>query len=250
MLKVMIVDDEIHIRQGLFRAIDWNRHGFAVTGLAEDGVEALELYGREKTDLIITDIKMPRMDGLELCKKLKEMETGVKLLLISGYSDFAYARQAIQYGVADYLLKPLDFSELEAILDKIRSQLDKRQTAESKAIPVSAPLTDKRITQVHSYIQSNYAEELNLKRLADLFHFNPVYLGQLFKSQTGKYFHDYIHEVRVNSAILLLQDSSLSIDEISTRVGYKNGDHFYKSFKKVTGMIPGEYRKKFQEHLL
>ena len=243
MLKTIIVDDEVNIRQGLEKALDWGKYGFTVAGSAEDGVEALKIFEELKPCLVITDIKMPRMDGLELSRELKMRDPQISIIIISGYSDFSYAREAIRFGVADYLLKPVDFDELAGVLKNIYKSLSARMApGENEAGRASCG--DGRIGEVLAYIRKNYQNEITLKKLAELFFFNPVYLGQLFKTETGKYFHDIINEIRIEEVIRLLQERVMNIDEIFGRVGYKNSDHFYKSFKKVTGMNPGEYKKK------
>lgn len=526
MFRAIIADDEYDIRAGLKKIIDWNEHGFIIVGEAGDGEEALELVVAEKPNLLITDIKMPVLDGLGLTRKVKELNPDIKIIIISGYDDFAYARDAIRYGVNSYLLKPVDPVELGAELNSVKTNLqnelnasyeerkksewihdyffcklvkgesvqedmskstrwhsllqrhcfavllvelsdygerllelpeneirlkkfavrnileevlrdsgvgalfeisdgqfgallagddiqlsersvDKlcqrmvecvelytkesihigvgRMVGRIDSIPQSfnnareafglrlfggdehiysgyevdgsldawslqwnpdglcaaiktldrkksvyeleglleelsrraathatvrlallrvtvrlsdivieaggdwkelysnlfpdpewisstrsevelrrklAQLIEKvvlflertrneppeyDIERIVTYISNHYWEEINLKRLANLFYISSGYLGQLFKKETGQYFNDYMNRIRVDEAIKMLHDPRLSITEISEKVGYKNPNHLYMNFKNVTGMNPGDYRKQLQE---
>jgi|GEM_PF-618676 len=526
MFRVIIADDEYDIRAGLKRIIDWKEHGFVIVGEAGDGEEALELYLAEKPNLLITDIKMPAMNGLELTRKVKERNPDAKIIILSGYDDFGYARDAIRYGVNSYLLKPIDPAELIAELADVKTdlqeelnasyeerkksewihdyffrklvkgesvqedmskstrwhtllqrhyfavllvelseygeqllelpeseirlkkfavrnileemlrdsgvgalfevsddqfgvllagddiqlseksvealcrrmvectelytkesiqigigrtvgqieripqsydnarealglrffggaeriysgyevngsldawslewnpdrlcaavkELDKAQAAAElerllaelsrrSATPATVRLAllqatirlsdvvveaggdwkglygnlfpdadwiaqtrseaelrrrlgelvdtialflertrneppESGIERIVAYIRDHYWEEINLKKLANLFYINSGYLGQLFKKETGQYFNDYMNRIRVDEATRLLKDPRLSIAEISEKVGYKNTNHLYLNFKNLTGMNPGDYRKIMQE---
>lgn len=253
MFKVIFADDEINIRQGLAKAVQWDAHGFVIAGTAADGLEARDLYMREKPHLVITDILMPEMDGLELTRVLKKDNPLVKIIIISGYSDFTYAREAIKYGVTDYLLKPLDFRELGAVLDsawksiEVELQGNSRIPDEWKEPDNTAVKADGKLADVLAYVRENYHNDINLIKLADHFFFSPVYLGQLFKKETGRYFHEYINWLRVEMAKKLIEEGTGTMEEISSRVGYKNVDHFYKNFKKATGINPGDYKKRVME---
>jgi len=131
--RIMLVDDEEEIREGIKRKIDWEQNGFALVGTAENGQEALELAEALHPDVVMTDIKMPFMDGLTLGRRLTETMPGIKLLIFSGFDDFEYAQKAIQMGAAEYILKPINAQELTAVLQKIRGQLD-AQFAEKRNI--------------------------------------------------------------------------------------------------------------------
>lgn len=119
MFKVMIVDDELSILEGLKRLLNWNALGFNVTYLASDGAEAYEAWKKIQPQLVITDIKMPEMDGLELSRLLKEADPNIEIIIISGYKDFTYAKEAIKHGVKSYILKPVDEEELTLEVKRI-----------------------------------------------------------------------------------------------------------------------------------
>lgn len=122
--RVIVVDDEEEIREGIIRKIDWNALGYEVVGSAENGVEALELAEHLHPDVIMTDIKMSFMDGLQLCEHIAEKMPSVKMIIFSGFDDFEYAQKAIKLNVTEYLLKPVNAQELTQTLKKLKSQLD------------------------------------------------------------------------------------------------------------------------------
>lgn len=128
MYKVLIVDDELKIREGLAKVIDWKENDFIVIAQAGDGREALDIYNEKKPSLVVTDIKMPEMDGLELIAQLKKINPNVNIIILSGYDDFEYAKKAIKYGVDSYILKPVDEMELCAELGKIKQRIESRLT--------------------------------------------------------------------------------------------------------------------------
>ena len=125
--RVLLVDDEEEIRSGISRKIDWASLGFSLVGEAGNGEEALELAERLRPDVVLTDIKMPFMDGLELCRRLRLILPGARLVVFSGFDDFEYARQAMSLGVSEYILKPINAPELIQVLEKLRQELDRRR---------------------------------------------------------------------------------------------------------------------------
>ena len=122
--RVLLADDEAEIRQGISRKIDWAAQGFVLAGEAENGAEALELAEQIRPDVVLTDIKMPFMDGLELCRRLRRELPAAKLVVFSGFDDFEYARQAVSMGVSEYIMKPVNARELEEVLAGLRTQLE------------------------------------------------------------------------------------------------------------------------------
>ena len=135
--RVLLADDEAEIRQGISRKIDWAAQGFVLAGEAENGAEALELAEQIRPDVVLTDIKMPFMDGLELCRRLRRELPAAKLVVFSGFDDFEYARQAVSMGVSEYIMKPVNARELEEVLAGLRTQLE-AQRQQRRAGP-SAP---------------------------------------------------------------------------------------------------------------
>lgn len=130
MLKVFLVEDETIIREGLRDIIPWQQYGYILVGDAGDGEQALPMIRETKPDVLITDIKMPFMDGLALSSLVNKELPGTKIIIISGYDDFEYARQAIRIGVEQYLLKPITKATLTATLSEVREKIENERQAE------------------------------------------------------------------------------------------------------------------------
>ncbi|MDX8045526.1 response regulator [Gracilibacillus sp. S3-1-1] len=124
MKRVIIVDDEVQVRKGLHWKVDWEEEGFQIVNEAENGEEALLLMDNNQIDLVLTDVRMPVMDGIELAKKCKEYNRRMKVIILSGFSDFEYVKNSMKEGVKDYLLKPVDPEELQAVLRRMKKEMD------------------------------------------------------------------------------------------------------------------------------
>lgn len=247
MYRIIIADDEPDIRCGLETILDWNASGFQVTATTENGLQTLQLCESQGADLVITDIRMPLMDGLELARRLKQLSTRIQVIILSGYRDFAYAKRAIGCGVNNYLLKPVDTEELAEELRRIKLTLDRLHLPEEKTIVIAEDISpDSTVSSVIAYINAHFAENLSLQDLGEQFFLNPAYLGKLIKKDRGISFHEYLNYVRIQQAKLLLKSTSLSIHEIVERVGYHFEDHFYRNFKKFVSLNPGDYRQLYK----
>lgn len=147
MIKLMIADDEPWVREGLYRAVEWDDMGIEVVGCASNGQEAYDLYIENRPRIIITDIKMPFMDGLELTKKILDMDSDAYILLISAYSDFDYAKRALELGAMDYILKPFSKKKILSIIEKavnsIHSSDEKKQLVEKSRKYIKQYVIDK-----------------------------------------------------------------------------------------------------------
>lgn len=152
--RVLLVDDEEDIREGISRKMDWLGLGFSLVGEAANGQDALELAESLRPDVILTDIKMPFMDGLELCRILTDRLPAARFVVFSGFDAFEYAKQAIQMNVVEYILKPINADELSAVLRRLKDQLD-RERAERRNVEL---------------LRSRYME--NLPILRELFYAN------------------------------------------------------------------------------
>ena len=252
MFKILIVDDERSVCQGMQRLIDWEGYGFVIAGTAGNGQQALELQREHCYDLIITDLKMPVLDGIGLIQKLAEEEADCKIIIVSAYGEFSYAQAAMQYGVQYYLLKPVDEAVLCGYLSKIAEELSghtkiREQNTDQKCFEHQYNLSmNGVVTEIRRYINDHYAEPLSLNSLSKLYNFSPVYLGRLFKKEMGSSFNEYLNQYRIENAMDYM-DQGGSIGEIAEQVGYKDVKYFYKCFKDVTGLTVKEYKNKVQK---
>ncbi|ARK30133.1 response regulator transcription factor [Halalkalibacter krulwichiae] len=247
MNKMLIVDDDWMISDSLKTMEEWIDLDIDVVSTAENGQEALYWLEKEPIDIILTDIRMPHMDGLELTKHILDHKLHPAVIIMSGYEEFSYAQKALHYNAKGYILKPIDVNELFDLIKKVTQELASRQQTlnENPDLGSSEPQTqqERLITNTISYIQSNYKEPLTLKLLADRIHLSEHYLGQLFKTVTGESFISYLTTLRMKRSCELLKNPILKVYEISERVGYTDSKHFTKVFKKTYGCTPKEYRK-------
>jgi YesN/AraC family two-component response regulator len=216
MYSVLIVDDERWIRASLKKVVERTELPFKVTHEASHGLEALDLIKQHDIDVIITDIRMPVMDGLQLVRSLTEKKKDTEIIIVSGHDEFHYAQQAVKLGVRDYLLKPVMVEDMYAILNKIKGYLifQKEQTQKlaGETDKTQVPLGERStIDQVIAYINSRMPGEVSLQETAAAVHLNPSYLSSLFKEQMKINFVDYV----MNLTKVQLKQNSLSTRSIS-----------------------------------
>ncbi|MCY9669370.1 response regulator [Paenibacillus alginolyticus] len=241
MYKVILVDDERWVRVVLRKAVEQTKLPFEIVQECANGLEAIDALQKHHADLVISDVKMPIMDGIALAEQMTQVSAN--LILVSGYDDFQLAQKAIRYGVKDYLLKPV---EMEAMADCLGRWMQDRTTKSARRL-ADSPLIGTNelsaIEQVQQFISSNLSKDISLTDAAALVHLNPSYLSQLFKQQTGGKFVDYVIEMRMEEAKKLLIKTSLRVSEIAERLGYGDISYFSSTFKKLIGCSPLEYRK-------
>jgi len=246
MYKLIIVDDEIEIRKGISLYFPWDELGFEVAGQFENGRQALDFCCNSSIDVVLTDIKMPIMNGLELAKELSARKLNLKVVFLSGYREFDYAREALMYGVKSYIVKPSKFDEIYAEFLKIKSELDnlaipKKDSFQTDLTQDKFNYYEQIIIIVKTYIDQHYSSA-TLDTAAGLAHLSPFYLSNLFKKKTGENFSEYLTKVRMKKAAELLKDISLKFYQISDLVGFSNPKNFTRCFKKYYGKTPKEYR--------
>ena len=239
-MRAIVVDDEPKIRNGLCRLVE-GLEEWTVAGSFEEAAAAMEYLKGGQADVIITDIKMPRMSGLDLIYKIREVNAEVDVIIVSGYTNFSYAQRAIELGVTRYLTKPTNPLEL---IDTLR-QIEKKLGRTLK----TGPARDKQpgnqlIAKAQEYIASNYNRKITLKNMADELYISPNYLCELFKRHTNQTLTDYISAYRIDRAKELLLDIRYRVNDVAYMVGFSDSQYFSNLFKKRVGMTPTEYRNK------
>ena len=253
MYKILVVEDEDIIRKGLVYMVDWTKLNCIVAGEARDGIEGLKKIRELKPDIVITDIRMPFMDGIQMLEKSRS-ELDYETIIISGYSEFEYAKKAITFGVTDYLLKPIDFEELNDAINKITRKLGDKKKAKAKIQSQneinlyekvlnikhynSVGNKSKHVEQMIDYIENNYNNKISLNDLCDEMELSSVYLNNLFKHETNYTFNDFLNRYRILISIQLLKDGKLMIYEIAENVGFQDYKYFSIVFKKYIGASP------------
>ncbi|MDY2700733.1 MAG: response regulator [Lachnospiraceae bacterium] len=241
-LRVLLVDDEIMIREGFKRLFNWEEHDCEVVGEASDGMEALTKIDQLKPDIAIMDINIPIMNGLKVIQMARLKHPDTAFVIVSGYDDFAYCREALRLQITDYILKPVNYEEFGTCIDNLKIALFQRRTSEE-----DSPQEERTIQGITRFLQEHLAEEVSLSVLAEEFHLNPQYISQLFKSEIGVNFLAYLTNIRMEHAKKLLLTTSLSIAEVSEQSGYGDYRVFTKVFKKTEGVTPSQYRRDFLE---
>ena len=241
MYKIFLVDDEIWVIMGLKKLIEKIGAPFQVVGEASNGVMALEEIEKKKPDVLITDIRMPGMDGLELMKEIRKKKLDTKVVLVSGYAEFDYAQKAIRMGAVDYLLKPVETETFAKVLENLEKMLDERggkQEEQPEEI-----LNPSALENIVEEIQSRYNENITLTGFSEKHNISAGHLSNLLKERLGMSFSEYITAKRVQKAKELLADERLSVEKVANEVGYKDYFYFTKVFKKAVGISPSKYRK-------
>ena len=241
-LRVLLVDDEIMIREGFKRLFDWEAHNCEVVGEAADGMEALAKIDALDPDIAVMDINIPIMNGLKVIQLSRIKHPDTAFVIVSGYDDFAYCREALRLQITDYMLKPVNYEEFGACLDNLKIALFRRQSPKEQA-----PMEERTINGITRYLQEHLSEELSLSVLAEEFHLSAQYISQLFKSEIGVGFLTYLTSIRMENEKKLLLSTSLSIAEVSEQSGYADYRVFTKVFKKSEGITPSQYRRNFLE---
>lgn len=250
MFKVLVVDDEVYVRKGIVLETDWQALGCLVVAEAENGLEGLDAAHKYNPDLIISDIRMPKLNGLEMLRRLREEGSDVQVIFLTAYSEFEYARNALKLLAADYILKPFEDGELEAAVNRVKLQLSRRrqenhrQDAE-KILSLSLKSGDKSkyIMEAISYISSHYSEsDISVGTIARSLGISEGHLSHLFKKETDYTVMSYITRCRVRAAMKLLLNCRYKIYEVAELVGYKDIAYFSSTFKRIAGVSPSEYQ--------
>ena len=242
--NVLIADDEEQAILGLEAGIDWDALNLNNLYKCHSKDSAVSILKVNPVDIIIADIEMPNGSGLELIKWVRENKPNIHTALYSGHAEFVYAQEALRLGVDDYLLKPIPYEEITAVLRRIEDKILKQEKSEGFSSASGGEDSSQIIDQVKKLIAENLSVG-NLQRdeLAALVHISPGYLGRIFKKETGMALTDYIIKKRISVAKQLLTKTSLSITSVSEKVGISYSSYFTKLFKEQVGMTPQEYRQ-------
>lgn len=238
MFSLMIVDDEPYIRRGLTEHIPWARAGVTDVRSAASGVQALGMLAERSADVLITDIRMNGMDGLELIAQARTLCPDMRVIVLTGYDEFEYARACLRMHVNDFLLKPVEEKELLGIVERLFQYMKGSATAE----PLEAP-ADATVQKAKDFIRSNLDGDLSVARIAGMLYITPAYLTRLFKRATDEGVSGFVTRMRMERACALLKGTSLPIGQIAEMVGYPDQNYFSLAFKKHAGRSPGAYRR-------
>lgn len=244
MCNIIICDDEPTIRNGLKSLIESTNSKYKVVGLASNGFEACKCINEIKPEIVLMDINMPGLNGLDVIKEISPSLL-TKFIIISGYDEFQYAQKALQLRVFDYLLKPIDKKNLFIVMENaLNSYVQEKMSSLDSLSCHNVDLANESI----NFIYKNYNDpELTLKSIALHLHVSESYLTRIIKKKAGINFSELLTKVRIEAAIsLLLSDGSFTTLDISEKTGYKSQHYFSKVFKDYTGMSPTNYKKNYK----
>lgn len=241
MLKVLAVDDERPTHEALRCMLCWKDLGFQAPDSAFDGAEALEMMRQKQYDVVITDIRMPGMDGVSFMRSLRCINNRVQILVVTGYDLFSYAQEAIRCGAKDFFLKPLDRRELEARLRQIADEIRRGQGLSAHEAPEKSQ--GDNMERVVAYLDNCFRQEISVRELAGIFYMNPAYLGQRFRKATGQTIDEYINRKRIAWVKEMVRQENLYSQEAIRMAGYRNCGYFYRKFQEIEGVSFAQWRQ-------
>ena len=262
MIRLLIADDEKLEREALAELVQRRFEREVVLEVAENGRKAADTAVLWGADLILMDIEMPGMSGLDAARAVLAQRPSCRVIFVTAYSLFQYAHEAVHLGACDYLLKPVDPDELEASVRRAMRQIETERKL--KELAAAQPQPEQTETEeeaedapeegensqtalvmahVRRYLEDNYMFDLSLDSVGEILHISPAYLSAQFKKYQKMNFLDCLTELRINAAKELLSDPFRSSAEVASMVGYEDASYFARAFKKRTGMIPTQYRR-------
>ena len=260
MIRIIIVEDEKTLRKGLALHTPWEKFGAVVIADVADGLEGERIIEKLNPDIVITDIRMPGISGIEMMRRLKD-RCDSEFIHISGYSEFSYAQEALGLGARGYIMKPIDDDEFSSVLlktielvnekKKNRELLNRVRALERTGeIPFKeyspesgTDYREKYLETAINIINNHYRENLSAGDLSESLGISESSFSKIFKNRTGYTFLEYLTYYRVKQAMEILDQKDIRISEVAAMVGYADYRHFGEIFKKITGSTPSEYRK-------
>ena len=249
MYRVLVADDEPIERMVVTKKLQKFFPGQVEVLQAVNGREAVELFEREGCRIVLLDIGMPGINGLEAAEMIREKDRECSIIFLTAFDEFSYAKRAISVRALDYLLKPADDGELQTVMEEAMQLVDRGIPAQphtGDGKPEFEGLENIRMNvvaeKIQSYIEAHYREDLSLQDLAGAMEYSEAYFCKIFKQCFDKSFIMYLSEFRVERAKELLEDIRVNIKDISSSVGYRDSNYFAKVFKRIIGQTPSEYR--------
>lgn len=251
MLRVLIAEDEDIIRKGIAYTMDWTSMGCTIVGEAVNGREGIEKILELQPDIVLTDIMMPFVDGMEMIRQTKE-KVHYKSIILTSYAEFSYAKQAIDLKVSDYLMKPVEEEDIRAAIHKLVPEIQKEKEVEklyekqNSGMPMEeyylrAQKENPYVVQLLKITEERYADKISIESLAEELQVSASYLSRKFKNATGLTYLDFLNQYRVREAIKLLETGRYKVYEVSDMTGFSDYKHFNAVFRRYTNQSPSEF---------
>lgn len=240
--KLLIADDEDAVRLGISKYIKLHTDRFDQIYTAENGRQALDLIVLHRPDIMILDVSMPLKNGVEVMQEASAMGIMPVTVILSGYDEFKYAQQAVRYGAREYLLKPTRSTDILALVLKLADEIYGKE--EKQEQPLAGEGVPAAVLRAEQYIREHYHEDISAQQAADYAGITAGYLSTLFSQYRGYGFSDLVNSIRIERACTYLEQGYLKNYEIAYKVGYRDEKYFSKTFKKLKGISPAEYKKR------
>ena len=250
-MNVILIDDEEVAVNALRRRVDWNKYGADEVYIASSAGQARELFREKTIDVMLSDIEMPQGGGLELFEWVKTYYPAVECVFVTCHPEFEYVRKAMQLGSADYILKPIDYEELDEVLTRLVERVRRHRRTEVVLPEAADPAADEGdegekqdiVVAVKRYVREHISEDIYIADIAGQVYLNEQYLMRTFKKITGISILEFITDERVRLAKELLVSTDHPVKQVADNVGYGNYSYFTKLFKRNTGLTPQAYRR-------
>lgn len=260
MYRVVVVEDSLLLRKGLIYTTDWHSMDCELIGEASNGVEGRALIEKTAPDIVITDIRMPGMTGIEMMESLHNVVDS-QYIIITAYNEFEFARKALKMGAIDFISKPIEDRALELAIRNACKVVEQRREYR-KFVERMVDVEDSRImlfkeylaggesVQEHhakrcvEYIKAQYHQDISAKSVADAMKMSESHLNRVMREATGYSVGEYIQNYRIKQACMLLSDPSAKIYEVASDVGIRDQRYFSIVFKRMVGITPKEFQNK------
>lgn len=257
-MTLLICDDEIIPTQAMYEAIDWQDCGIQSVLLAHSVREAKQMIQEQSVDLCLCDIEMPGESGVELLRWINRNYSNIIFAFLTCHAEFSYAQEAVRLGSFDYLLKPVQYSDVIALINRMVETLQGHRSAERVRQYGERWINEKKqeyqptsqkpgeiVKNVNRFIQKNISEDITIEKLASNVYLCPDYLGRLYKKQTAITLNRYIIQERMTLAGQLLKDNAMTVTAVASAVGYISYPSFVNMFKRVFGVTPSAYQEAY-----
>ncbi len=245
MYTILIADDQEQICAGITALLAETFPQLSLLGSCSCGRDTLKILENQIPDILVTDICMPDINGLDICQQIRKHTQRTQIILISGYKEFNYAKTAVDIGATAYLVKPYAPRELINALQRAISNLEKEYTTQHRESMTS--LTGSNLSSaIIAYVEKNYSDpDLSLGKIAKYFNINYTYASEIFTSETSVSLNDFINDIRIAHAKDIIQSSPhINLNAIARSVGYRSASYFGRIFKSRCGMPPSQYKRK------
>lgn len=243
MYKVLVTDDERLERMAVKQVLEMRFPDEIKVYEAENGRRALEVIEEQEVHIAVLDIKMPGINGIEVARAIRSKYPDCKIIMLTGFAYFTYAKECISIGVMEFLVKPFLDDELETVVKSAMELLSGQSFKPIHTMVEQPEDSDDWVTQVKQSIAKKYTSEISMEEMANEVGFSTYYFSRMFKQEFGVNFVDYVTNLRLKKACELLQEGSCSVKEVCFKVGYSEPNYFTRVFKKAYGIAPTKFQK-------